>query len=205
MKSSRTKFTLIELLVVIAIIAILAAILLPALQSARERGRSASCVNNLKTVGNYTLMYWNDYNTFFPGNAPSGTTWICWLGCHGVFTNWRPGDWTLFKCPVNFLRCPSDTREYDYVGAASSSASYAYNTMIVNYSNPSHIKKPSALIVFAERSSASDSSFLMPSNKSTFDNLTPNGIGFRHNNFANVAMADGHAASVKVIVRADDL
>ena len=62
MKKTESRFTLIELLVVIAIIAILAAILMPALTSARERANRASCASNWRQVGIMWIMYRDQYN-----------------------------------------------------------------------------------------------------------------------------------------------
>ena len=75
----RLSFTLIELLVVIAIIAILAAMLMPALERAREQARRARCMNQLKSMTQATIMFALDNDEYLPSR---GGRWR---------QNWNPG------------------------------------------------------------------------------------------------------------------
>jgi prepilin-type processing-associated H-X9-DG protein/prepilin-type N-terminal cleavage/methylation domain-containing protein len=101
MKEQRI-FTLIELLVVIAIIAILAAMLLPALNKARETARKAQCANNMKQISLGVNFYCDDYDGWIPArgtangftlsSAPVAITPYLKRGVYGYYAD-------VWKCP----------------------------------------------------------------------------------------------------------
>lgn len=97
---SRHAFTLVELLVVIAIIGVLVALLLPAVQAAREAARRMSCTNNLKQVGLALHNYHDTYSTFPPGKIQLGG-----LGVQSL------SNWAIMILP--FMEGTNISKQYD--------------------------------------------------------------------------------------------
>lgn len=141
----RTGFTLVELLVVIAIIGILVALLLPAVQAARESARRTHCLNNLKQIG-LAIHNYHDVQLAFPTGGDNGPVACCaadndridrfswtfhilpYMEQQTVYEMWPSNLAQLQKTIVGTYVCPSKRQPRLYQGVAKSCYSGSLGT-----------------------------------------------------------------------------
>ncbi|MBQ9786782.1 MAG: prepilin-type N-terminal cleavage/methylation domain-containing protein [Lentisphaeria bacterium] len=200
------NFTLIELLVVIAIIAILAAILLPALNSARDRGQSANCLNNQKQLALAFTQYRSDFDgycfTVYVGLKPNCYWSLYFNETHSIPTG-------TFQCsasePVNFNSASNfqlTSYGYNYYHLGSS---HYYGGDGNLPAKESAIKAPTSTIAFVESGSLTGNPIFAYGRYAvnSFYRDSNGGIGggavARHSNNIMISWFDGHASAIKCV------